>query len=487
MLTNQHEGKHMKTTMKWTVAAVLCFAALSAQAETYTWNKTGWTSGGYSWDAAANWTSPGDYPNAVGDIADFRIALVWGAGCPVKLNRTITVGTLYIGGTGSNSGHEVNITAGTAGSLIMDATGTASATITKTITTNTANDDILANVALNDNLIVNNAATAASAGITISGIISNYDTTARSLTKDGVGLLTLSGANAFTGGTTLNLGTLTIGTGGTLGAATGTLSVNNTNTAAGKNVILNLNTAADTTVGSLSGTIATPSSGANTATINTQVGRTFTINQTADATYAGVIAGAGNVTLGSSSTHTLTLSGVNTYTGETKVAAGTLALTGSGSIANSTTITVDAGATLDVSGTTSGLLTLGSGQTLAGAGTIAGDLAFGSGAKFLFSATDTLIYTGTSNIGFTGFSLSSLVGLDGTAAINTYTLISGNTDFFTSDISNVGYENRGSIGGGKEAYFEEGSLKLVVIPEPATFGIVLSALAAAIIRRKRFG
>jgi autotransporter-associated beta strand protein len=43
-------------------------------------------------------------------------------------------------------------------------------------------------------------------------------------------------------------------------------------------------------------------------------------------TYAGVIAGAGNFTLGSLSTQILTLSGANTYTGNTIVAAGTLVL-----------------------------------------------------------------------------------------------------------------------------------------------------------------
>jgi len=44
----------------------------------------------------------------------------------------------------------------------------------------------------------------------------------------------------------------------------GTLQVNNTNTAAGTDVVLTLPTAANLTVGSLSGTIATPTSGANT-------------------------------------------------------------------------------------------------------------------------------------------------------------------------------------------------------------------------------
>ena len=143
----------------------------------------------------------------------------------------------------------------------------------------------------------------------------------------GTGVLTLTGPNDYTGGTTLRQGTLTIGTGGTLGATTGALTVGNDNTAVvGTHAILNLATAVDTTVGSLSGTIATPPNGTNNATINTQSGRTFTVNQIADGSFAGVIAGGGNFALGSLSTHSLTLAGANTYSGNTTINAGTLTL-----------------------------------------------------------------------------------------------------------------------------------------------------------------
>jgi autotransporter-associated beta strand protein len=67
---------------------------------------------------------------------------------------------------------------------------------------------------------------------------------------------------------------------------------------------------------------------------------------------------------------TLTLSGSNSYSGNTFVDSGTLALVNNASISNSPTITVAAGATLSVSGRTDLKLTLASGQTLLGEGTI---------------------------------------------------------------------------------------------------------------------
>ncbi|MFN0076617.1 MAG: autotransporter-associated beta strand repeat-containing protein [Prosthecobacter sp.] len=261
------------------------------------------------------------------------------------------------------------------------------------------------------------------------------------LTKSGAGTLTLTGANSYTGGTILNQGTLSIGTGGTLGATTGTLAVNNTNsTAAGTNAILNLATAVDTTVGSLSGTVATPTSGTNTATINTQTGRNFTVNQTTAGTYAGVIAGAGNLTLGSSSTNALTLSGTHTYTGTTTISAGTLQLGNggtTGSIINSTSISVATGATLKTNRSDS--ITLG--QAITGAGNV--EIANTStGSTILGSASNTYTGTtmvtsgrlqvGTSGIGQTGtgavtVSTGSTVLGSGTVRGNTFDLQNGST------------------------------------------------------------
>lgn len=80
----------------------------------------------------------------------------------------------------------------------------------------------------------------------------------------------------------------------------------------------------------------------------------------------------------------LVLAGVNTYTGATVIAAGTLALSGPGTIANSATITVGpnataSNATFDVSAATGGF-TLQAGQTLTGNGLINGAATIASNA-----------------------------------------------------------------------------------------------------------
>ena len=181
------------------------------------------------------------------------------------------------------------------------------------------------------------------------------------LTKSGGGTQTFSGANTYAGGTTVNQGTLTVSGSGTLGSSTGALVVGHNNTtAAGTSTVLNLSTTLDTVSGSLSGAISTPTSGTNTATINTGgSGRNFTVNQTSAGTYAGVIGGDGAFTLGGSSTSTLTLSGANTYTGATTIDAGTLAI--NGSITSS--VTVNSTGTLGGDGTITGNVSVKGGGT----------------------------------------------------------------------------------------------------------------------------
>ncbi len=114
-----------------------------------------------------------------------------------------------------------------------------------------------------------------------------------------------------------------------------------------------------------------------------------------------------------------------------------------------------------------GSLTAQSGATLGGAGSIAGSLNLEAGAKFVFSLTETLTVNG-SNVDFGGFSIADLVGLDGSVANGTYLLIDGAATFNYENVNDLGFANAVSIGDGKSAFFEEGSLRVTIVPEPGT-------------------
>jgi fibronectin-binding autotransporter adhesin len=186
----------------------------------------------------------------------------------------------------------------------------------------------------------------------------------------------------------------------------------------------------------------------------------------------------------------LTVSAAQTYSGGTTVQSGTLALTGAGSINSSTAIQVQSGATLDVSGSTAGKLIIGDGHSLGGGGTIEGDVDFASGANLIFNPTATLTVNGAT-VDFLGsFGIGNLIGLNETAAVKTYTLIDGSAEIDWTNIVNVGEGNKQQLGSSdKYAYFQSGSLELVVIPEPATSGLLLLGAVAGLglLRRKLYG
>ena len=76
---------------------------------------------------------------------------------------------------------------------------------------------------------------------------------------------------------------------------------------------------------------------------------------------------------------TILMDGINTFTGTTSIEQGIAALSGSGAIANSSLVTISAGATLDVQGIAGGYL-VGAGQTIGGSGTVLGSVVFGRGS-----------------------------------------------------------------------------------------------------------
>jgi len=134
-----------------------------------------------------------------------------------------------------------------------------------------------------------------------------------------------------------------------------------------------------------------------------------------------------------------------------------------------------------------GDLSLGAGDSIGGGGTIDGDLSLSTGAKFKFNLSQTLTVTGTVSIDST-FGIKDIVGLSGSMALGTDKLIDGTaTDFSLLGLRNWGVEKAYHIGGGKAAYFQEGSLELVIIavPEPSAWALTVFTLAALTILRRR--
>ncbi|KXO75889.1 autotransporter-associated beta strand repeat-containing protein [Brucella anthropi] len=148
------------------------------------------------------------------------------------------------------------------------------------------------------------------------------------VTQDGANtILTLSGNNSFSGGLTVNNGTVKAGSENAFG--TGVLTV-------GDNGKVDLGGTSNT-VGGLSGAGA----------INIGSG-TFTVNETADSTYSGVLSGTGSFT--KSGAADLTLTGSNQYTGATLVKQGTLAQGSQGAFSSASAYTTTRNGTLDLGG-----------------------------------------------------------------------------------------------------------------------------------------
>ena len=169
-------------------------------------------------------------------------------------------------------------------------------------------------------------------------------------------------------------------------------------------------------------------------------------NNQAPMELAGTISGDFDLTKYGSGT--VVLSGNNTYTGDTTVDTGSLV----------------------VDGGLLGSLTVNAGGTLGGGGTIGGGVVFEDGALWLFDPVSTLTVDGS--VSFADFGVEDIVGLDSDTELGTYTLIDGLVDF--TNIGNKTFETAFDLGGGKSAYFEEGSLNLVVVPEPVTLSLVVA-------------
>jgi len=191
-----------------------------------------------------------------------------------------------------------------------------------------------------------------------------------------------------------------------------------------------------------------------------------TVRFSGGGTRSNTIVGTGGVE--KTGANLLTLSGNNTYSGPTAVDVGGLLVDG-----------VHGGA---------GLVTVANAARFGGDGSLGGGLTLLSGARFIFNPLTTLDVTGAVTLD-NSFSVTSLVNSDGSAidwgavADGTYTLVNTTSTF--NNIANFGSGNAANIGGGRTAYFQNGSLQLVIVPEPSALLLLgLGAGGAALLRRR---
>ena len=290
-----------------------------------------------------------------------------------------TTGTLNLGGnrvfnigdSSSASTAELVIAsalAGTGFSLTKTGAGWLALTGSNTYTGGTTisagtlelnNSTVLGDIVNNASLVVNNSVDGTYAG--------NISGTGAVIKGINTSILTLTGNNTFTGGLTLN-GPVSVSSDSNLGAASGSLTFNNNSLITTANMAL-----------------------ASTRSVVLASGSTyggFSPNSGTTLTYGGVISGLGGLYKWNSGT--LTLTGANTYTGDTTIGYGILQVgangtTGSilGHIVENATLTFARSDNVTFASTisgTGGLIQAGAGTlTLTGANTYAGGTTISSG------------------------------------------------------------------------------------------------------------
>ena len=440
----------------------------------------------------------------------------------------------YSGGTFIKAGSLralTNINMGSGAITLGDTSGIAEALLNFTNNTVVANQiDVLAggnsmissggagntnrytgNVSLGGNLTLT---TTASSGTTPSII---FDTTSTISGTGGIAMtrnasnlnalnVTLRGNNTYSGGTTVNYGTLNINNGGTSSTnsaiGTGALTINagridNSSTSAvtlatNNAVVLNANLTFTGTNNLNLGTGA--------VSLGTASGTTRTITTDASTlTLGGVISNgttAQNIIKAGSGA--LVLSGNNDYTGTTAVNAGRLFVNGTHS--GTGAVTVAATATLGGTGSLAGATTANAGSFFApGADGAAGTLTFagtlnisglaGGTGGLLFdlaasNASDKIgagaLTIGTGLLDLNDFSFTTLGGYtDGV-----YTLFSA-----TSIVGTLGTNLTGTVGGISSVLSISGNdiiLTVGTIPEPSTYALLVGSTGLMVVGLRRY-
>ena len=344
-----------------------------------------------------------------------------------------------------------------------------------------------------------------------------------SMIKDGAGTMELSGANTYTGSTTVNAGVLNIQNSTALGTGASGTTVNTgaalqmqggiavtsealtlngggiSNDGALRNISGNNSWGGTITLASVS-TIASDSGTLTLSGGLTNGGFGLTDTGAGNIVQSGAITGGGGLT--KTGAGTVTLSGANTYTGATAVNAGTLFVNGS-TVAASTFTVTNVGSTLGGNGTIGGSVNVGLGANLSpgsasgGTGILTtGSVNLASGSNFVLdlnnttpgSGYDQLKVNGTVNV--TGSNLVINPGAGLTVGEKFFIVVNDASDAITgqfnggsfviggNDVFQVNYID--NFDGGATA--NDISLTFIgLVPEPSTWGSVAVVVGIIIV------
>ena len=291
--------------------------------------------------------------------------------------------------------------------------------------------------------------------VNISGVISGSG----NLTKVGNSVLQLSGNNSYSGVTTVTAGGLLLAHSNGLGSTSGSTTVNagaalrmTAGLVSPESLFLNGTgkNIDSTEYGALGADAYSLGTSTVSGNIELSTGTNISAISGSNLILSGIVSGTGTLT--KMDTGSLTLAGINTYTGSTSVSEGTLVLDNSAAMANGTEVDIAAGATLrldanETIGSLSGAgtlsmnsvnLTVNQTSDSSFSGTITGsgsDLAKSGSSKLTLSGTST--YTGSTSI--RDGSLNVTGALNGTtgAIIGSGGTLEGTGSIFASSSTNT--------------------------------------------------
>ena len=272
---------------------------------------------------------------------------------------------------------------------------------------------------------------AGSGNSTLSGVIApvgaagvfgpNATVAGANIIKSGTGTLTLSGANAYTGTTTVNGGTLRVNGGGAIPNA-GLVTLADASGAA-------FQVLGSETIGALAG------GGATGGTVSIDTAQTLTLSSGTQ-TYSGTISGAGTLTNAGA---IQTLNGALSQTGGVNVTSGVLTLgSSSNSYSGATIISAGAGLIVTANGA---LSTTGAGNetTVTGAGAGNG-AALGLSGGINYSTTEKIIGSGAGHTTgtLTGFAVANRGFIQSVSGNNTF---AGDIELSANGTSRIGTQD----------------------------------------------